>query len=321
MAEPFTIRIFLPDGDPEGLRIVDRMNWTGCGVAFPREIWSKVQGRLDFQRTGVYILIGTKEDDDLPTVYVGRAETVANRINTHVVEKDFWDRGVAFTSNSGALNQAHAMWLEHSLIERARAVNQCHLDNSNSAQKVFLSPADEADTRVFFKEIIQILPLLGVRAFEIRRPVAIPLSALEATSSADADAIGNAKTLSDTAGELDTIVLPTGDPDDAGGFRKYFLNDNCWFPVRISGGMLGRIKFVAAYQSRPVSAITHYAPVAAIEPYGEDGKYKLTFLAAAQELSPIPIGNATTLRSPRYTSLRRLKTAKTIADVFAERLG
>ena len=74
MAEPFTIRIFLPDGDPEGLRIVDRMNWTGCGVAFPREIWSNVRGRSEFQRAGVYILIGTKEDDDLPTVYVGRAE-------------------------------------------------------------------------------------------------------------------------------------------------------------------------------------------------------------------------------------------------------
>jgi hypothetical protein len=29
MADPYTIRIFIPDGDPEGVRIVDRMNWTG----------------------------------------------------------------------------------------------------------------------------------------------------------------------------------------------------------------------------------------------------------------------------------------------------
>ena len=26
--DPFTIRIFVPDGDPEGIRIIDRMNWT-----------------------------------------------------------------------------------------------------------------------------------------------------------------------------------------------------------------------------------------------------------------------------------------------------
>jgi transposase len=32
-ADPFTIRIFVADGDPEGIRLVDRMNWTGVGVA------------------------------------------------------------------------------------------------------------------------------------------------------------------------------------------------------------------------------------------------------------------------------------------------
>jgi len=29
MPDPYTIRIFVPDGDPEGVRIIDRMNWTG----------------------------------------------------------------------------------------------------------------------------------------------------------------------------------------------------------------------------------------------------------------------------------------------------
>lgn len=37
MADPYTIRICVPDGDPEGVRIVDRMNWTGVGIAFPSE--------------------------------------------------------------------------------------------------------------------------------------------------------------------------------------------------------------------------------------------------------------------------------------------
>jgi hypothetical protein len=29
MPDPFTIRILVPDGDPEGVRLIDRMNWTG----------------------------------------------------------------------------------------------------------------------------------------------------------------------------------------------------------------------------------------------------------------------------------------------------
>ena len=33
--------------------------------------------------------------------------------------------------------------------------------------------------------------------------------------------------------------------------------------------MLPKIKYIAAYQSQPVSAVTHFAPVDHIEPYGE----------------------------------------------------
>jgi hypothetical protein len=33
MADPYTIRIFVPYGKPDGLRIIDRMNWTGLGTA------------------------------------------------------------------------------------------------------------------------------------------------------------------------------------------------------------------------------------------------------------------------------------------------
>ena len=36
MANPFTIRIYIPDGDPEGVRVIDKMNWTGRGIVFPR---------------------------------------------------------------------------------------------------------------------------------------------------------------------------------------------------------------------------------------------------------------------------------------------
>jgi hypothetical protein len=59
------------------------------------------------------------------------------------------------------------------------------------------------------------------------------------------------------------------------GFRKVFLGENAWYAVRIARGMLPRIKYIAAYQSQPVSAVTHVAPVASIEPYGESGKYKI----------------------------------------------
>jgi hypothetical protein len=61
------------------------------------------------------------------------------------------------------------------------------------------------------------------------------------------------------------------------GFEQHFLQKGDWFAIRIADGMLDEIKFIATYQTAPVSAITHYAPVAQIEPYGEGGKYRLVF--------------------------------------------
>jgi hypothetical protein len=46
--DPFTIRIFVPDGDSEGVRIIDRMNWTGLGLVFPRGEWIEVKKRPEF---------------------------------------------------------------------------------------------------------------------------------------------------------------------------------------------------------------------------------------------------------------------------------
>ena len=32
----FSVRIFIPTGEPEGLRIIEKSNWTGQGLFFPR---------------------------------------------------------------------------------------------------------------------------------------------------------------------------------------------------------------------------------------------------------------------------------------------
>jgi hypothetical protein len=70
--DPYTIRIYVEEGDPEGVRIIDQMNWTGQAVVFPREKWGEIRQRKEFEERGVYILIGyTSNKDDLPTLYIG----------------------------------------------------------------------------------------------------------------------------------------------------------------------------------------------------------------------------------------------------------
>ncbi|MCW5730153.1 MAG: GIY-YIG nuclease family protein [Alphaproteobacteria bacterium] len=305
MAESFTIRIFLPDGDPEGVRLFDRMNWTGLGVAFPRAKWQEVRKRPELQRTGIYILAGYgSQDDDLPTLYIGQADGVGGRIESHYSAKEFWDRAVIFVSNSGGLNRAHVTWLEYALVKRANEARRCHLDNGNSPQEPALSEAEKADTRAFLKEILQILPLAGLRAFEIPKAVASP-------EAADPAIVPLAK----GAGP-DTIIVPA----QKEGFERVFLGEDCWHAVRISGGMLDRIKYIAGYQTQPVSAITHYAPVSRIEPYGEEGKYKLVFSEKAKPIGPIPFADAPqgAMQGTRYTTFAKLQSATRLSDLLGK---
>jgi hypothetical protein len=115
----------------------------------------------------------------------------------------------------------------------------------------------------------------------------------------------------------DTVIVPAQQE----GFERVFLGKHCWFAIRIGGGMLSKIKCIAAYQSNPISAITTYAKVDHIEPYGDDGKYKLIFgdTEPAKSLpKPIPFADATTgsMQGPRYTSLAKLLAAKRVSDLF-----
>jgi len=304
--DPFTIRIFLPDGDPDGVRIIDRMNWTGVGIVFPRDKWPETKYRTEFNQTGVYILRGFREEDeDLPTLYIGQGDGLKSRIDSHYQNKDFWDWGIIFVSSSGGLNRAHITWLEYALIDRVIKAKRSNLDNGNVPQEPALTESEKADTQGFLNEILQILPIVGVRAFEITKPVATP----KASSS-------NTAIPTSTSSAIDTILVPA----QKEGFKDVFLSENCWHAIRISGGMIGKIKYIAAYQSQPVSAITHYAPIDRIEPYGESGKYKLIFSEKAIPIGPIPFGDAPSgmMQGPRYTSFEKLKTAKKLSDLLGK---
>ncbi|RLT04240.1 MAG: GIY-YIG nuclease family protein [Planctomycetota bacterium] len=306
MGEPYTIRILVPDGDPEGAKIIELLNWTGVGIAFPRSCWPQLRGRDEFKRSGIYVLTGPTEgtDDELPTVYVGQGDGIGARIEAHHAEKDFWDWCFAFVSKGNVLNRAHITWLEHTLLELAKRANRCHLDNANQPKEPGLSEPDRADTQGFLREMLRILPLLGVRVFEKPTAVATPGTALASPS------------IVTPADVRDTVVVPA----QISGFTDRFLGENAWYAIRIGGGMLEKIKYIAAYQCAPVQAITHYARVDRIEPYGDDGKYRLIFTEPAKPLpQPIPFADAplASMMGPKYTSLARLLSAKKVADLLA----
>ena len=115
--------------------------------------------------------------------------------------------------------------------------------------------------------------------------------------------------------ELNTIVVPANEE----GFKEVFLGKNQWYEIRISSSMIDRIKYIAGYQTAPISAITYYAEVSKIEKYKDTGKYIVYFKDPAKNIGPIKLttgkkGKAP--QAPRYTTYEKLIKAKKLEDIF-----
>lgn len=173
-ASAYSVRLFMPHGDPDGLRIIDQPNWSGVGVAFPRGAYKEVSKRKEFERTGIYILVGPGPSGSaLPSLYIGQSDRIQTRLDSHHKNKDFWEWAVFFVSKDNALNVAAAQYIESRLIERAAAAKRCHLDNGNEPAGPNLGDADAADAEGFLAHMLRVLPLLGISAFEQKETKAV----------------------------------------------------------------------------------------------------------------------------------------------------
>lgn len=165
----FSVRIFIPSGEPEALRIVEKSNWTGQGLVFPRAQFAEVRQRPELKRTGVYILWGPGETGHLPRLYVGEGDPALPRLDQHAKQKDFWTHAVVFTSKDQNLNKAHVQHLEARLVALARDAKRAEMDNGNVPQTPALSEADVADAEGFLGDLLLCLPVVGVAFFEKAR--------------------------------------------------------------------------------------------------------------------------------------------------------
>jgi len=162
----FSVNVFLPTGDPEGLKVVEKSNWSGRGLVIPKAIFGESKGRDELSRTGVYLLVGPGETSALPTLYVGEGDPVRPRLEQHVARKDFWTHAVVFTSKDTNLNKAHVQRLESRLVELAGRAKRSVLDNGNAPAPPSLSEADEAMAEGFLDDVLLCLPILGYSMFE-----------------------------------------------------------------------------------------------------------------------------------------------------------
>lgn len=232
----FSIRIFLPDGTPDGIKIVEKSNWTGRATVSPRSKFSDLRERPEFKKTGVYLLIGQSDPDEFPIAYIGEGDPVGDRLLQHQKHKDFWSSVVFFTSKDENLNKAHVQYLEARLVKTAGEIKRCSLENGNAPTLPSLSEADIAEMDEFLAQMLLIYPALGITIFQK------PIAATNSTKILYAKAKGLAATgyeatdgfvvRADSRAPLD--CAPTA-PENVLKVRKHLLDQQLLVP---DGGSL-----------------------------------------------------------------------------------
>jgi hypothetical protein len=166
-----SIRIFLVDGSPTGLRTAEIPNWTGHVLVAPRIRIQEALFRPEASKTGVYLLVG--EEAGRPIVYVGEGDSIADRVRKHAkdADKEFWERVCLITSKDVNLTKAHVRYLECRLVQIIKESNRAHVTNGNEPSPKMLPEADVSDMEFFLGQLQIVLPTVGM---DFLRPVPSP---------------------------------------------------------------------------------------------------------------------------------------------------
>ena len=161
-----TIQIYLPDGEPRGIRIAEITTRIVQAVQVPRVRLDRIMKRDELDHTGVYFLFGETGDSGRPVAYIGQTEDFRNRLKKHHETKEFWTTAVLLISKTNSFTLAHIKYLEWHAIKKATEVNRYVLDNGNASSKPFIPEPLEADVLDAFETGSTLLSTLGFPIFE-----------------------------------------------------------------------------------------------------------------------------------------------------------
>ena len=165
MARAQTIQIYLPTGDPAGMRVANLTTRTVRVFEVPRSLLPQFLLRAESGQVGVYYLFGSNEDE-APQCYIGQSGNVGVRLQQHTSTKDFWARAMVAVSLTNEWTSTHAAYLEWLSLGRARAAGRYSLVNGNQASNPFTPEPLEADCQEFIDTIAVLLATLGAPVLE-----------------------------------------------------------------------------------------------------------------------------------------------------------
>ncbi|MHB1057436.1 MAG: GIY-YIG nuclease family protein [Rhodanobacter sp.] len=163
---PQTIQIFLPTGDPRGIRVAEITTRIVRVIEVPRSELAGFLAMPEANQVGVYFLVGDTDDAGLRQLYIGQSGDLVERLRNHQRNKDFWNRAFVVVSLTNSLTQTHALFLEWFAIDAARAAGRYSLENGNAGSRPYTPAPLEADCLEVHETAASLLATLGQPIFE-----------------------------------------------------------------------------------------------------------------------------------------------------------
>ncbi|NKF24651.1 GIY-YIG nuclease family protein [Solimonas marina] len=163
---PQTIQIFLPSGDPQGIRVASITTRIVQVIDVPRSLLPDFLKMPEAAQVGLYFLIGESESGDQPQVYIGQTGSLAERLATHNQKKEFWNRALVAISLTNNLTGTHASFLEWLSIAQADKAGRYAMENGNAGSRPHTPSPLQAECTELHDTVRVLLATLGYPVFE-----------------------------------------------------------------------------------------------------------------------------------------------------------
>ena len=161
-----TIQIFLPKGDPRGIRIAEITTRIVQVIEVPRVLLSEFLTMDESEKVALYFLFSEAEDGTDKKVYVGQTGDLQKRLVDHDKKKAFWHRALILVSRTDSLTQTHTLFLEWHCLQAAKKAERYSDENGNAGSRPHTPAPLEADCMEIFEMGRTLLAVLGYPIFE-----------------------------------------------------------------------------------------------------------------------------------------------------------
>jgi len=165
-ARPQTIQIYLPGGDPRGIRVAELTTRIVQVLEVPRALLAEFLKMPESKQVAVYFLVSQGDDAEDPKAYIGQTSDMPMRFPRHNAEKDFWERALVLISKTQSLTQTHALFLEWHCLQEAKKAGRYVTTNGNNASRPYTPAPLEADCYEVFDTAKTLLSTLGHPLFD-----------------------------------------------------------------------------------------------------------------------------------------------------------